>query len=282
MKQLKIATATVLAMGLVGASITITNAASTKEIVTNALNEVMIKKNMAAIETYFAEPYIQHNPQVPTGLAAFKGLADQAIAKNPTFKYQMIRVLADGNIGIAHGIYEGFAKVPLVGFDVFRLKDGKIVEHWDNLSPVAANNPSGHSQTDGPTEVTDLDKTEANKKLVSEFVNLLVTGDFAKMPNFVDGDNYIQHNSNIADGLSGLSAGLKAMAEAGITMQFTKNHYIYGQGNFVLAVSEGEFGGKPTAFYDLFRVKSGKIAEHWDVISTIVADDKAANKNGKF
>ncbi len=282
MKQLKIATATVLAMGLVGASITITNAASTKEIVTNALNEVMIKKNMAAIETYFAEPYIQHNPQVPTGLAAFKGLADQAIAKNPTFKYQMIRVLADGNIGIAHGIYEGFAKVPLVGFDVFRLKDGKIVEHWDNLSPVAANNPSGHSQTDGPTEVTDLDKTEANKKLVSEFVNLLVTGDFAKMPNFVDGDNYIQHNSNIADGLSGLSAGLKAMAEAGITMQFTKNQYIYGQGNFVLAVSEGEFGGKPTAFYDLFRVKSGKIAEHWDVISTIVADDKAANKNGKF
>ena len=244
MKLLKFASTTVLAIGLVGASITIASAASTKEVVTNALNEVMIKKNMAAIDTYFAEPYIQHNPQVPTGLAAFKGLADQAIAKNPAFKYQMIRVFTDGNIGIAHGIYEGFAKVPLVGFDIFRLKDGKIVEHWDNLSPVAANNPSGHSQTDGPTEVTDLDKTEANKKLVGEFVNVLVTGDFAKMPNFADGDNYIQHNSNIADGLSGLSAGLKAMAEAGITMRFTKNHYIYGQGNFVLAVSEGEFAGK--------------------------------------
>jgi len=72
------------------------------------------------------------------------------------------------------------------------------------------------------------------------------------------------------------------MADAGITMRITKNHYIYGEGNFVLAVSEGEFGGKPTAFYDLFRVKNGKIAEHWDVISTIVADDKAANKNGKY
>ena len=282
MNLTKLTTATALAIGLAGAATTIASAASTKDIITNALSEVMTKKNTAAIDTYFAEPYIQHNQQVPTGLAAFKGLADQVIAKNPAFKYKMVRVFADGNIGIAHGIYEGFAKVPLVSFDVFRIENGKIVEHWDNLSPVTANNPSGHSQTDGPTEVTDLDKTEANKKLVGEFVNLLVTGDFAKMPNFVDGDNYIQHNSQIADGLSGLGAGLKKLAEAGITMRFTKNHKIYGEGNFVLAVSEGEFGGKPTAFYDLFRVKNGKIAEHWDVISSIIADDKAANKNGKF
>jgi predicted SnoaL-like aldol condensation-catalyzing enzyme len=282
MNLTKLATSTALAVGLSAATIAMASAASTKDIVTNALSEVMIKKNTAAIDTYFAEPYIQHNQQVPTGLAAFKGLADQAIAKNPAFKYKMIRVFADGNIGIAHGIYEGFAKVPLVGFDIFRIENGKIVEHWDNLSPVAANNPSGRSQTDGPTEVTDLDKTEANKKLVSEFVNVLVTGDFAKMPDFVDGDNYIQHNSQIADGLSGLGAGLKKLAEAGITMRFTKNYKIYGEGNFVLAVSEGEFASKPTAFYDLFRVKNGKITEHWDVISTIVADDKAANKNGKF
>jgi len=282
MKLLKLASATIIAMGLASAAASTASAASTKEIVANALNEVMVKKNMAVIDTYFAEPYIQHNQQVPTGLAAFKGLADQAIANNPAFKYKMIRLFADGDFAIAHGIYEGFAKVPLVGFDVFRVKDGKIVEHWDNLSPVVANNPSGHSQTDGPTKATDLDKTEANKKLVSEFVNALVTGDFAKLPGFFDGDNYVQHNSQIADGLSGLGAGLKALADAGITMRITKNHMIYGEGNFVLAVSEGEFGGKPTAFYDLFRVQNGKIAEHWDVISTILADDKSANKNGKF
>ena len=55
-----------------------------------------------------------------------------------------------------------------------------------------------------------------------------------------------------------------------------------GEGNFVLAISEGEVGNKPTAFYDLFRVEAGKIAEHWDVISAILPDSEAANSNGKF
>ena len=61
----------------------------------------------------------------------------------------MVRLLADGDIGIAHGIYEGFGETPLIAFDIFRVADGKIVEHWDNLQPVAPPNPSGRSQTDG-------------------------------------------------------------------------------------------------------------------------------------
>jgi predicted SnoaL-like aldol condensation-catalyzing enzyme len=50
----------------------------------------------------------------------------------------------------------------------------------------------------------------------------------------------------------------------------------------VLTVSEGTFGGAPTAFYDLFRVENGKIAEHWDVIETIPALADWKNQNGKF
>ena len=50
--------------------------------------------------------------------------------------------------------------------------------------------------------------------------------------------------------------------------------------NFVLAASEGIFGGKPTAFVDLFRVDNGKIAEHRYVMADIPA--KMALGNGKF
>jgi predicted SnoaL-like aldol condensation-catalyzing enzyme len=258
-------------------------AADTKDIVTAAMSELMIQKNVDAIDTYFAEPYLQHNQTVPTGLNGLKGLAGAAIAGNPAFKYQMIRVFADGDIGITHGIYEGFGELPLVAFDVFRVEAGKIVEHWDNLAPVAAANPSGHSQTDGSMAVRDVDKTKSNKALVGEFINaVLIKGEFDKMPGYFDGDNYIQHNSNIADGVSGLGAGLKALADAGVIMKITKNHKLYGEGNFVLAMSEGEVSGKPTAFFDLFRVENGKIAEHWDVISPILAAGKAANANGKF
>ena len=54
------------------------------------------------------------------------------------------------------------------------------------------------------------------------------------------------------------------------------------QGNYVLAVSEGIFGGAPTSYYDLWRIENGKIAEHWDVMETIAEKDSWANQNGKF
>ncbi len=65
-------------------------------------------------------------------------------------------------------------------------------------------------------------------------------------------------------------------------MVYTKNHLLLGQGNFVLEVSEGSFGSNPTAYYDLFRVENGKIAEHWDVMETIGKATDAKNEHGKF
>ena len=54
---------------------------------------------------------------------------------------------------------------------------------------------------DGPTEVTDLDKTAANKKLVTDFLKaVLVEGDKAKMDECVaEGEVYIQHNAMVGD-----------------------------------------------------------------------------------
>ena len=65
-------------------------------------------------------------------------------------------------------------------------------------------------------------------------------------------------------------------------MVFETNHIVLGQGNFVLAVGEGTFAGQPTSFYDLFRVENGKIAEHWDVMETILPAEEHKNDNGKF
>lgn len=103
-----------------------------------------------------------------------------------------------------------------------------------------------------------------------------------KTPDYFDGDAYIQHNTGIADGLSGLNAALAALAGQGIAMIYDKVHMVLAQGNFVLAVSEGTFGGAPTSYYDLWRVEDGRIAEHWDVMETIAVRSAWANDNGKF
>ena len=103
-----------------------------------------------------------------------------------------------------------------------------------------------------------------------------------KIGNYFDGDNYIQHNTSVADGLSGLGQALDAMAKQGVKMVYTKNYKVLGEGNFVSSISEGQFGGADTSFYDLFRVENGKIAEHWDVIEAIIPKDQWKNTNGKF
>lgn len=227
-----------------------------------------------------AEKYIQHNLNVADGLAGF-GAVLQQLPKGSA-KVNTVRVLQDGDFVVSHTEYDFFG--PKIGFDVFRFEHGKIVEHWDNLQETPAKaNPSGRTMTDGDKVIRDIEKTAANKTLVANFVDdVLVNGKLETLANYFDGDHYIQHNPAIADGLSGLGAALKYLAEQGITMKYARVHKVLGEGNFVLVISEGEFAGKWTSFYDLFRVQDGKIAEHWDTMETIPAKQDWKNQNGKF
>ena len=132
------------------------------------------------------------------------------------------RIFQDGDYVFAHSEYDFFG--PKIGFDIFRFENGKIVEHWDNLQETPASpNPSGRTMIDGPTEATDLELTEQNKNFVRQFVeDILVNGKLDKLAGYYNGDNYTQHNPQIADGLSGLGQALQAMAEQGITMKYDR------------------------------------------------------------
>ncbi len=86
------------------------------------------------------------------------------------FKANVIRVFQDGDYVFTHTEYDFFG--PKAGFDVFRFENGLIVEHWDNLLEVQKPNPSSRTQFDGATELKDLSKTEANKKVITDFIGL--------------------------------------------------------------------------------------------------------------
>jgi predicted SnoaL-like aldol condensation-catalyzing enzyme len=136
---------------------------------------------------------------------------------------------------------------------------------------------------DGHTQVQDLDKTEANKALVKAFLDtVLVAGATDQTTRYLNTEKYLQHNPALGDGVTALSAAMAALAQAGTPLKFDRVHKILGEGNFVLAVSEGEFLGKKSAFYDLFRVENGKIVEHWDTIEPIPPQSQWKNSNGKF
>lgn len=254
-----------------------------------------IEKALALIGTFasgdsakaaelLAEGYIQHNLAYGTGRGAFVGAVDYLASAPVKTTVNNIRAFEDGDKVFLQTVYNFAGAGEQVAFDIFRFDtDGKIAEHWDNLTAKAAPNPSGHTQTDGTMEITDHDKTEANREIVKDFLYDVLQGNNpAKTLDYFDGDTYIQHNTGIADGLSGLGAALESLGRQGITMIYDKVHQVLAQGNFVLAVSEGTFGGAPTAYYDLWRVENGKIAEHWDVMETIADKSTWQNDNGKF
>lgn len=224
--------------------------------------------------------YIQHNLAVGDGLEGFGAVMQNA--PEGGFKADVKRAFQDGDYVVTHTKYDFFG--PKAGFDIFRFGNGLIVEHWDNLTEITPPNPSGRTQFDGPTEVIDLDRTDANKEVVKKLMNeVFLNGVMDNLATYINPEKYIQHNSAVADGLDGLGAALKYFAENGLVMEYHKIHKILGQGNFVLVMSEGKFGqGDHVAYFDLFRLENNQVVEHWDVIQTIPPKSEWKNDNGKF
>ncbi|MEM7439888.1 MAG: nuclear transport factor 2 family protein [Pseudomonadota bacterium] len=277
-------TLTTLAALVVSSTIATADVATNKANAVKAMTDVLAAGDASKVADYFADPYIQHNPLGGSGLAAMTGLVEY-IGKGDGLKLQVARVIGEGDLVAMHNVWTGFGPVPLVAFDVFRFnEDGKIVEHWDNLQPFADSpNPSGRTQVDGETEITDLDQTEANKAKVLDLMNrVFIKGEDVDITQYINPAKYLQHNTMAGDGLEGLGKLMKEMAAKGIKMVYTDVPLVVAEGNFVLTGAEGKFGDKPTAFYDLFRLENGLIVEHWDVIADMPSGDLPEGYPGKF
>lgn len=250
-------------------------------------NKEKVAAFLKSIETGDPEPinyvnsdkYIQHNLLVGDGLQGFAKVMEQL--PKGSAKANVVRVFQDGDYIFTHTEYNFFG--PKIGFDIFKFENGKIVEHWDNLQVTVKETASGRTQIDGPTQAKDLNKTQENKQLIAKFMEDILKGkNPGKITDYISTEKYYQHTPSVPDGLNELGKALQGMAKAGMPMMYTKNHMILGEGNFVLAVSEGQFLNKHVSFYDLFRIEGGKLVEHWDVIEEIPPRKDWKHNNGKF
>jgi predicted SnoaL-like aldol condensation-catalyzing enzyme len=99
------------------------------------------KQPEQAVEKYVGKEYIQHNPQAPDGPEAFIGF----VKAFPEASVDIRRVVAEEDIVVTHSLLKFTPDdAGTVAVDLFRLEDGKVVEHWDVLQPFPEESANPH------------------------------------------------------------------------------------------------------------------------------------------
>lgn len=115
-----------------------------KKLVLNFYQKLFGDKDLSVIDRYIAVDYIQHNPTMADGREGLRAAVTQWFAGAPKEKVDIPHVAADGELVFLHVR----AKNPKGGFqaivDIFRVKDKKIVEHWDVIQDVPSDSVNDH------------------------------------------------------------------------------------------------------------------------------------------
>ncbi|MEM0999427.1 MAG: nuclear transport factor 2 family protein [Bacteroidota bacterium] len=217
-----------------------------------------------AVHKYTGDRYTQHSTGVKDGKEGFIEFFREFTTRNPDRDIQIVRGWADGQyvfLQAYQNINNGHREWVTTDFFDTDEQD-RIIEHWDVIARYAPQTPSGHTSVDGPTEITDLDKTEANKATVRALMEqvLMRGGDLQRVDEFI-AEEYIQHNATVADGRDAFKEKLFAPDRK---LWYDEIVLQVGQGNFVATLSKASFGEQAYAQVDIFRLENGKIVEHWD------------------
>lgn len=259
-----------------------------KSVAVHVLKGVFERGDTSVVDRFVRTDYIQHNPLAPNGSQTLKNLAPGFHQQFPDAKYDVKRVIAEGDLVLVHSNVvatpgtRGNAVI-----DIFRFQGGKIAEHWDVGQEVPATTANGNDMFStvssprtgrpGPEWLTAY-----NKKLVTDYVERVgVKKDVSAVDAYVVAKGYQQHSPQFPNGSQDLKATLTASYQ-----QFPDATYdikrVIAEGDLVAV--HGHYIGAPgqrgQAILDLFRVRDGKIVEHWDVIQDVPA--ASANDNTMF
>lgn len=259
-----------------------------KAITVQVLKRLFEDGDISVVDRYIRPDYIQHNPLAPDGTAALKAFAGPLATQFPELKYDIKRVIAEGNLVLVHSnvvLTPGTRGTAVV--DIFRF-DGehRIAEHWDTVQEVPATSVSGNdmfstvssprTNQPGPRWVTPFAKSAAT----TYFDQLLVRKDVDAVDYLAP--EYHQHNPAIPNG----SAGLRELF-SGLFQQFpnltVERKRVIAEGDLVAVHAHYRTGpeDRGQSVVDIFRVrKDGKIVEHWDVVQAVPAT--SANDNTMF
>ena len=111
-----------------------------KALVLEALDTLFNQRHYAVAERYWSPDYIQHSTIVPPGR---DGLFSLVKSSQPTLKYELGIIVADGDFVIVQGRFSGIGQPQnMIAADIFHIKDGILLEHWDVIQNEATQEQS--------------------------------------------------------------------------------------------------------------------------------------------
>lgn len=224
-----------------------------KKQATAGHTDLLVKKDMSAIDKYFGEPYIQHNPSLVNGLEFLRKFK---AANVPRAKTTILRCFADRDMVFFQEKVEALMPTPLDFWDLYRLEDGKIVEHWDCFQVTAEpQHINGHSPFDGVTESSDSDMTEVTRALILKLVNNVFVCRKPQEIGLYVSPTVIQHAPGIEDGIESWMRHIKMSQWFTGDIQYDAVRKLVVEGNFAVSLSQGTVGCEPHQFWDMWRVR---------------------------
>lgn len=281
----------------------------TRKVAEEFLEAYFINRDLGAYAQFAKPDFIQHNPGIGDGVAAHRAYMDGLFGQReggtapPPQAHVIDMVLVDGDLfSVMHHAVnaDGTGRIFV---DLWRVKDGKIAEHWDVIQdmPLASAMPHRNGMGCGfPTYDAARARQDSVTLPACGVPDPRVTRDqsIANFHAYVDevgkGDvvsaiekwfhpDYRQHSPIIADGKQGAIDYL--MAEWGkqdAPRPILGEQRIVAEGDYVLVHYLYRLEGVPgeEAHIDVFRFKDGKISEHWDVKQMVPGT--SANANGMW
>jgi predicted SnoaL-like aldol condensation-catalyzing enzyme len=119
-----------------------------KEVAVAFYNMIFVDhKVKEAFDLYSAPEYKQHNPYAATGAQAAINFLGPFLEKSPQYKGKILRVIAEGDLVAIHNhVTSGANDRGRVVVDIFRVENGKVVEHWDVIQDVVEKSANSNTQ----------------------------------------------------------------------------------------------------------------------------------------
>lgn len=218
--------------------------------------------------------YVPHNPHVGDGIKGLKAYVENLPPEN--HHLTVLRTFQDGHYVFTQE--EGSILGQNIFFDVFRFEEDQIVEHWVFSAKAAPPNKSGHTQSDGPTQVNASENTQKNKaRLLEYYETVHIKGDHSKIPEYVSGDYCIRHEPDVEDGIAAFAGDVEVLTQSR-TIDEVK--FVLGDGDFVFMAAKGTHDRAACVYVDLYRIEHEKIVEHWGFSENVPPEKEWKNNNG--